>query len=256
MPWDLGDIGACWQQGSAPREPLPDVPLGTRLLPPALVNRMWSHPNPGVPVPRPSPATPRGSSSGAAVPVPPSPRSGTGRARGRRCWGPGQSLGRVPCPGGLRALHGRGSLVPPPVLAPCERAAGGGHGHQGTPAHHLPPPGCSPARVSLPTALHLFLVSLPPPGPSLSSWQAMGHGGVLAAPEDPEERRGAQGEGAHPCPPECQELTAVPTPQAVSARGARDHGCPHCHPHGCPRGCPQGGGQSPGVAVSPLSSHP
>lgn len=81
LPWDLGDIGACWQQGLAPREPLPDVPLGTRLLPPALVNRMWSHPNPGVPGPRPSPATPRGSSSGAAVPLSPRPRSGTGRAR-------------------------------------------------------------------------------------------------------------------------------------------------------------------------------
>ncbi|XP_056362525.1 septin-4 isoform X3 [Oenanthe melanoleuca] len=43
----------------------------------------------------------------------------------------------------------------------------------------------------------------------------MGRGGILAAPEDPEERRGAQGEGARPCPPECQELAAVPTPQVI-----------------------------------------
>lgn len=44
----------------------------------------------------------------------------------------------------------------------------------------------------------------------------MGCTGVLATPEDPEEQQGAQGEGPSPCPPECQELTAIPMPQAVS----------------------------------------
>ncbi|XP_068025314.1 septin-4 isoform X2 [Melanerpes formicivorus] len=43
--------------------------------------------------------------------------------------------------------------------------------------------------------------------------EAMGCGGVLATPEDPEERQGAQGKC--PCPPECQELAAVPMPQAI-----------------------------------------
>ncbi|XP_063029841.1 septin-4 isoform X3 [Melospiza melodia melodia] len=168
---------------------------------------MWSHPNPGVAVPRPSPESPRAAARGQlCLPPPlPAPRS-AGTARARRCRLLVMSLPVSPA---LALSRGCGDGAP--ALTPRERAAGGGRGHRGTPARSLP----SPRSGHPPITLHLFLVSLPPPGPSLCSGQAVGRGGVLAAPEDPEERRGAQGEGAQPCPPECQELAAVPTPQVI-----------------------------------------
>ncbi|XP_032860389.1 septin-5 isoform X1 [Tyto alba] len=43
--------------------------------------------------------------------------------------------------------------------------------------------------------------------------EAMGCVGVLATPEDPEEWQGAQRERS--CPPECQEVAAVPAPRAI-----------------------------------------
>lgn len=134
-------------------------------------------------------------------------------------------------------------------------------GRQGAQADPCPPFASLLGPAPLPAPLPLMFISswclsLPPGAPSLSSRQAMGCVGVLGTPEDPEEWRGAQGEGPSPSPPECQELTAVPVPQAVRARGAWDYGCPCCHPHGCPHDCPQGGGLSPGVAVPPLFSHP
>lgn len=113
------------------------------------------------------------------------------------------------------------------------------------------PPGSGPPANSFAAAVHLFLVFLPP------SWHPLpvllaGHG-VLGGPGYPRRPQGAVGcSGGRFLSP------------GVPGAGC----CPHaasCKLLGCmgpwlsplpSHGCPQGGGWSPGVAVSPLSSHP
>lgn len=205
LPWDLRDIGACWQQGSVPREPLPDVPLGTRLLPPSLVNRMWSHPNAGVPVPHRSPATPQGSSSGAAVPVPPSPagRCCPGRARGRSCRG----AGHVSRPGPLPWLS---PLVPSAVLTPEN---GQWEGDTGTRGPLPPSPGCRPARVTpdCSSSLGVSASSRPPPCPPGRPWGA----GVSLVPQKT-PRNGGVPRGKVPTPVPRSARSWLPSPRRKS----------------------------------------
>ncbi|XP_069647625.1 septin-4 isoform X9 [Haliaeetus albicilla] len=122
------------------------------------------------------------------------------------------AVGQVPCPGCPLGLQRWEPLVPSPTPRPCERAG------RGAQADSCPRSASPLGLAPLPTPLPLLFISswclsLPPGTPSLSSWQAMGCLGALATPEDLKEQWGAQGEG--PCPPECQELAAVPMPQAI-----------------------------------------
>lgn len=220
-----------------------DVPLGMWLLPPVLVNRMWSRPSSSIPVPVAAPPPHGAPSAVAAVLCPPGSAGGCcpHQLRDRQSRGKGLS--------GSCSTRGRGPSVAVGLVAPLQsrperfapRAADGcppraeSSGCRQTPAHHPLPSWICPPPPSPPPLLLIasWCLSLLPGTLSSSSQQAMGCVGVLATPEDPKEQRGAQGEGS--CPPECQELAAVSAPQAVRYQGAWDRGCPHFVPTPVPR---------------------
>lgn len=116
------------------------------------------------------------------------------------------SFGRVPCPGCLL-----GPLCHRPVLTPCDQAAGGGHGHQGTPA----PPAFPwlPPRVTsqlLFVSWCLYLLPAPrcPPG------RPWGAGGSWLSRKTP--RSGGVPMGKVPTPVPRSARSWLPSPRRKS----------------------------------------